>query len=249
MKTEEPDDFTREYQRTSAAEAGAPAQATRDAILAEARSAALRRQPAANDSRFVLRAVAGVAVLGVAVLIWRQQDPQMPVDARPPEYTVAQKAEGAAGEAPSAPSPPLLSPAADSAERERRAETQASEEEQMRAPLRTVAPAMQSRASEQSRDADVESAVSAAAADGSALLQETFTPAQQETIDPPASGWLIRDRKGTVLRSGVAASPDELAEVATSAQRDFAQGVGAWTVLPATTAAGRIVDLHVAELR
>jgi hypothetical protein len=77
-----PDPLMREYQRASSTEAGQPSDATRAAILADARAAALRRMPAANNSRFVWRAVASVAVLGVAVLLWRQAGQPLSVTAR-----------------------------------------------------------------------------------------------------------------------------------------------------------------------
>jgi hypothetical protein len=66
------------YRRASAAGAGRPREATRAAILAEAKAAARKRAPAANDARYLLRAVAGVAVVGVAILIWRQTDAPLP---------------------------------------------------------------------------------------------------------------------------------------------------------------------------
>jgi hypothetical protein len=66
------------YRRASAADAGCPRETTRAAILAEAKAAARKRAPAANDSRYLLRAVAGVAVIGVAILIWRQTNAPLP---------------------------------------------------------------------------------------------------------------------------------------------------------------------------
>ena len=78
MSAEDNDPLLRDYRRASADEAGRPGEATRLAILAEARAAARRRQPAANDSRYVLRAMAGVAAIGVALLVWRQMDHRLP---------------------------------------------------------------------------------------------------------------------------------------------------------------------------
>ena len=66
-----PDDaLTRDYRRGSAAEAGRPAAATRAAILAEARALAERR--ARKDPRIPWALAASVAVIGIAVLLWRQ---------------------------------------------------------------------------------------------------------------------------------------------------------------------------------
>jgi hypothetical protein len=84
------DELTRAYRSASDAQAESPAASTRAAILAEARAAALKRTPAANDSRYVWRAAAGIAVLGVAVILWRQTDHRLAPDlAAAPETTAA----------------------------------------------------------------------------------------------------------------------------------------------------------------
>jgi hypothetical protein len=102
------DELTRDYRRASEADAGSPSAATRAAILAEARAAALRRTPAANDSRYLWRAAAGVAVLGVAVILWRQANPDLTRD-----LSVATREKAVAETAP--PATPTL-PAADVAQ-------------------------------------------------------------------------------------------------------------------------------------
>jgi hypothetical protein len=81
---EQPEDtLTAAYRRASEADAGRPAAATRQAILAQAAAMAAvrRRAPAANDARYWPRMVAGIAVLGVGVLLWKQTDHRMPGDA------------------------------------------------------------------------------------------------------------------------------------------------------------------------
>jgi hypothetical protein len=70
-----------EYRRASAEDAGRPPAAVRKAILDEAAAAARRRTPAANESRYLWRGLAGVAVLGFAILMWRQVDHRLPGDA------------------------------------------------------------------------------------------------------------------------------------------------------------------------
>ena len=75
------DALTDAYRKASADDAGRPSAAVRNAILAEATAATRRRTPAANDSRYLWRGVAGVAVLGFALLLWQQVDHQMPGDA------------------------------------------------------------------------------------------------------------------------------------------------------------------------
>src|SRR5690606_19178947 len=77
------------YRQASDAEAGRPAAYTREAILAEAQAAARRRTPAANEPRYFWRAVAGLAVMGGAVMSWRQTDEPMPGDA--PQVTAVEE--------------------------------------------------------------------------------------------------------------------------------------------------------------
>lgn len=93
------DELTRAYRSASDAQAGSPAASTRAAILAEARAAARKRTPAANDSRYVWRAAAGIAVLGVAVILWRQTDHRLA-----PELAGAPETP-AAVQSPEAPQP------------------------------------------------------------------------------------------------------------------------------------------------
>jgi hypothetical protein len=91
MNTPQDDDLTQAYRDASAKDAGRPAAATRQAILDSAAAAARTRIPAANDSRYLWRGVAGVAVLGVGLLLWRQVDHRMPGD--PATLAVQQLAE------------------------------------------------------------------------------------------------------------------------------------------------------------
>ena len=129
--SQEQDALDAAYRRANAAQTERPSMATRQAILAHAAKVAHQRTPAANDSRFVWRAVAGVAVLGVAVLLWRQVDhrlpgqtPQQVVDVReradaaptiaptqelPLEAAAAPAAAAAAAPSP-APPPPAAAP-------------------------------------------------------------------------------------------------------------------------------------------
>lgn len=71
-----PDPLLEEYRRASRESAGAPSAATRAAILAEARAAALRHMPSANDAHWKLRAVAALAVVGLGAALWMQFGPQ-----------------------------------------------------------------------------------------------------------------------------------------------------------------------------
>lgn len=81
------------YKRASASDAGRPDAKTRAAILAEAAAAARRRTPAANESRYLMRAVAGLAVIGVGLLVWRQADHRLPGEGQSIEVPVAQQAQ------------------------------------------------------------------------------------------------------------------------------------------------------------
>jgi hypothetical protein len=70
-----------DYRRASEQDAGRPASATRVAILAEAAAGAAARRratSAANEPRYWMRAVAGVAVVGFGILLWRQTDHRLP---------------------------------------------------------------------------------------------------------------------------------------------------------------------------
>lgn len=69
------------YRRASASDADRPSGTTRTAILAEAAAAARRNSPAANQPRYWMRAVAGIAVVGIGVVLWRQTDYRTAPDA------------------------------------------------------------------------------------------------------------------------------------------------------------------------
>lgn len=101
------------YRQASRGEAGRPGAGTRAAILAEAAAAARRRTPAANESRYLLRAVAGIAVLGVALLLWRQTDHRLPGEAPSLDVPVTQQAmrqEADSAFVPDEPTPPPQAP-------------------------------------------------------------------------------------------------------------------------------------------
>lgn len=91
MNTPQDDDLTQAYRDASAKDSGRPAAATRKAILDNAAAAVRMRTPAANESRYLWRGVAGVAVLGMGLLLWRQVDHRMPGD--PATLAVQQLAE------------------------------------------------------------------------------------------------------------------------------------------------------------
>lgn len=110
------------WRRASAGDAGRPSARTRAAILAEAAAQVRRRQPAANEPRYWMRVVAGVAVVGIGVVLWRQTAVQLPGE--PPVVAVPMTQESAAtadavapaaqefSQPPRAPSPGAPPPAA-----------------------------------------------------------------------------------------------------------------------------------------
>jgi hypothetical protein len=66
-----------QYRIVSAEDAGPAPAAVRKAVLAEAAAAARRRQPAANDGKYLWRAVASIGVMAIALLIWRESEPEL----------------------------------------------------------------------------------------------------------------------------------------------------------------------------
>jgi hypothetical protein len=90
------EELLKAYEEASAKLADRLSDATRNAILAEASAAARRRTPAANDARYVWRAVAGVAVFGIALLLWRQSNVPTEIAAPATEVVAASRAKATA---------------------------------------------------------------------------------------------------------------------------------------------------------
>ncbi|MET0280205.1 MAG: hypothetical protein ABW278_03645 [Steroidobacteraceae bacterium] len=109
---DEHDEVLEAYRKASAEKAGRPTAGMRRAILEEAAAAANRRRPAANDSRFMWRGIAGVAVLSVGIVLWRQVEHRTPgatpvvVAQQMREESKAEAAAPVASAAPAAPAPP-----------------------------------------------------------------------------------------------------------------------------------------------
>jgi hypothetical protein len=218
------------YRRASASEAGRPDAKTRAAILAEAAAAARRRAPAANESRYLMRALAGLAVIGVGLLVWRQTDHRLPGEAQPIDVPVAQQPEPAAesayvpdpGDAPAPdaaaelrasppPAPPPSAPtvserasAQDSVERSELEEVQVTG-----ARVQSRRPTVGPRSTEPAA-AGASAAQEIAGAEPSAedLLREHF-PGQYQS-DTPRRLWLVRNAGGEVTRTGELAAGQQL---------------------------------------
>jgi hypothetical protein len=247
---EQPDDLTREYRSVSAADAGRPAAATRAAILAEARAAALRRRPAANDSGIWWRAAASVAVVGVGLLIWRQVDravaplapyagnavtakaePEAEADASVESRADATAPAQARAQPPAAPAP---SAAGGAANAEKRAE---------RAPATQAfdAPASPARPALSLREASISSPTN--------LLQDRF-PSEFTSALPPRAVWVLQDEAGGVLRSGKLDDNEAFDAATQRLQAEFpGRRIGPWSVTPVTNARGVAVQLGVAVIR
>ncbi|HXC59508.1 MAG TPA: hypothetical protein VN645_09330 [Steroidobacteraceae bacterium] len=214
---EKPDQLAEAYRRASADEAGRPGDAVRRAILDEAKAAARRRQPVANDSRYMMRAVAGIAVIGVAVVLWRQMDHRLPG-----EVPSTQAAPEARLEIPRPEAQPAISPPAAKAES---APTAPAPSERASAAPAAPAPERQQASSistakdvaqESRADAAADNAAAGAARGqlrraesmvapqindpGTEVLIQYFP--QQYNSDTPHSLWLVRDAAGRVLQSG-----------------------------------------------
>jgi hypothetical protein len=252
---EGPDALTREYRRVGDEHAGRPGDAVRAAILAEARAAAQRRMPAANDGRFVWRAVAGIGVLGVAVLVWRQVDrPLAPLaeqrreDAVQPRYVpepppAAPQAKVEA-QVPAAPAPaPLRERATTSAASAGAAADSSAAAGAQRA---AEAPAQEmARAASRSLIAPP-----GFAATGDAELLRRHFPAAAASATPPPALWLLQDAAGNVLSSGELAPGEELAAVTARLQSAFpGRSIEPWRVASVSNSRGVVVQLGIARVQ
>jgi hypothetical protein len=268
------DALTDAYRQASAEDAGRPSAATRNAILAEAAAAARRRTPAANDSRYLWRGVAGVAVLGFALLLWKQVDHQLPGDApvvavAPAEVEgnrmeeAAPVVESVAAVLPGSPPPPeQLAAAADSAAdvavaipaREQLAAQQPAPAPALVAAAAAPAvagPPAESRAqsperNELARSANKVSALADAETDANALLRLHFP--QQYQSNTPHRLWLVQDGTGALLRSGELAPDQNLAGLRLEIERELGgQLLRPWRIRNLRNAQGQSIELAIAQ--
>jgi hypothetical protein len=236
----QPDALADAYRKASAEEAGRPGAAIRTAILAEAAAAAHRRTPAANDSRYLWRGVAGVAVLGFALLMWQQMDHRMPGEAPvvavvPGDigtvkldlpYPVAERM----AEAPPQSLPAQPSPAADAAT-------------DVAAPLAAEAPVR----NESARAASKVSALVDLETDADALLRQHFPQQYQSSTSHRL--WLVQDGNGAVLRSGELAPDQDLAGLRVSIERELGgRLLRPWRIRSLRNAQGQSVEFAIAQV-
>ncbi|MEO6081259.1 MAG: hypothetical protein ABIQ86_16035 [Steroidobacteraceae bacterium] len=255
---EERDALTEAYRKASAKDAGGPGTATRNAILAEAAAEVRRRTPAANDSRYLWRGVAAVAVVGFGLLLWRQVDQQKPGESYvvakifvEPEHEVkfdlpvpvdpagrvSVAANSATDSAAGAGSQILDDqPAASRASAPAKAEAAAE---------LSAAPALRERNDSGRAEAKM-SATQDAEADADALLRLHFPAVYQS--DTPHTVWLVQDATGAVLRSGELPAGRNLADV----RSDLERGPGGrllrpWRIHSLRNARGQPVELAVSQ--
>ncbi|MEO7775557.1 MAG: hypothetical protein ABIT36_00175 [Steroidobacteraceae bacterium] len=247
------DELDDAYRRASAGDAGRPGAATRSAILAEARAAALRRSPAANDSRMWWRAAAGVSVLGVALLLWRQVDhPLAPLD---------QTAAVAQAPAPAASAPAIVEEPASEAPRDANAISRAPEpfpanasmERQVAADAAQYAKKPASAAPAPPPASEAESRLAARSELGRSfaapsLFERQFPDAWSSTT-PPRALWILEDAAGNVLGSGIAEGSDWQV-VRTNLMKEFAdRNIGPWDIITVRNAQAVEVRIGVARLQ
>lgn len=259
------------YRRASASDAGRPDAKTRAAILAEAAAAARRRTPGANESRYLMRAVAGLAVIGVGLLVWRQVDHRLPGEGQSIEVPVAQQAELAAESAyvPDPDESPV--PVAPQDERSRQAAADAvpPPTAQKSEPASPPAPAASERASAQ--DSADRSDLEEVQVTGARILQPRRTapaalsitrdePSTEELLrahfpdqyqsTTPRRVWLVRDAGGDVARTGELAPGQQLdGQLATISQSLGASGLTVESVQSLRNARGQLIEITLLRAR
>jgi hypothetical protein len=259
--SQEQDALDSAYQRANADAAERPSSATRQVILEQAAKSARQHTPAANDSRFVWRAVAGVAVLGVAVLVWRQVDQRMPgqapqvlavpamTDAAPTiaaTQEVPFQAASAATREARTPSPSPPPPASPPPEQVLRAELASVEVEAPIAANESLAIAAAAPAPpaalDRSRAAD-----SAREPEASDLLREHFPAASQSR--ERRTVWLVRDAQGTIVASGELGAAQQLDDITNQLAPTYGASLGNWRTQTVTNDRNQSIVVAIAELR
>jgi hypothetical protein len=263
------DELTHEYRRASEADAGTPSNATRAAILAQAQAAALQRLQPANDSRYVWRAVAGVAVVGIAVLIWRQADhglpPTTPVRSAITSSANTESEEatevGAADKAALREAPQesvaarararASAPAASSAENRRDAQSVRAERSNAKAtaPALAAAPAAAPTVAAQSNTGATATAGAAMADSTAATPLQRYFPEQDRSANPPAMLWLVLDVAGNVVRSGSRDTPADWSDINAEVIRMLdGRSPGPWRIAEVRNSQHQSIMLGIAQL-
>lgn len=286
------------YRRASEAEAGRPAAEVRARILAQAQvqaetrrradaqapvpaqadgQAEARRQlPVANQPRYWMRAVAGVAVLGVALLVLRQVDYQLPGTApQTLEVTAMQESAGSAPApqltpVPAPAPPPAQEPASVPASPMIAESAGTAPVEDSAAPSAKAAPPPPAAAAPQGAEAPG-AAVSAARAerfeaevssnrmamDAQAPVRDTRTPAQLVQQHFPGQYasprghrlWLLREADGAVYRVGELAAGESLADLTRELEASLGgRSIQPWREESLRNASGQPITLAISQV-
>jgi hypothetical protein len=267
-----------DYRRASEQDAGRPASATRVAILAEAAAGAAARRrstPAANEPRYWMRAVAGVAVVGVGILLWRQTDHRLPGEStvmvvenqQLQEAAAPTAVADAAAPAPAAEESALQAPPTGASRQAANAGAAAADADapatadlarEQRAAQPALAPpavateSQQKAAAPQAADELEEVAVTAQFAAGAtsgadSLLRQHF-PLQYQS-DSPHRLWLVRNAAGVVLQKGELAVGESRNDIAARlAGNPPDRRPGTWRTSTVTNARGQPIELSVGEI-
>jgi hypothetical protein len=216
------DEITREYRAASAVDAGAPSAATRAAILANARAVATARRSPANEPRFDRRALtamaAGVAVIGVAVVLWHETG-------RQPGTPAAQQARNEVRDAAKA-----VERAAEPPE-----------------PVADVRAEAAGRSVDSQNEVVASRSVAEAVTGDLALLRREF-PAEFAAATPPEGVWLLQDTDGRTLRRGTLGDGENFGDVALRLRRELPERrIGDFQVREISTGRGATTRLAVAR--
>jgi hypothetical protein len=270
-----------DYRRASEQDAGRPVSATRVAILAEAAAGAAARRratSAANEPRYWMRAVAGVAGVGVGILLWRQTDHRLPGESTVMVVENQQLQEAAAptavadAAAPVAPAPAaeesaLQAPPTGASRQAANAGAAAAEADapatadlarEQRAAQPALAPpavateSQQKAAAPQAADELEEVAVTAqfaaGATSGADSLLRQHFPSQYQS-DSPHRLWLVRNAAGVVLQMGELAAGESRDDIAARlAGNPPDRRPGTWRTSTVTNARGQPIELSVGEI-
>jgi hypothetical protein len=235
MSQEEDDTLDALWRSATAADAERPAAQTRTAILADAAAAARRRAPAANAPRYWMRVAAGVAVVGVGLMLWRQTEAPLPGEmpvAAPMMQERLPEADAVAAPTP-APTQAFDNAASENAPR-------------AQAPLPAPPPELRSRAEESERQEMKLAQQSAPAGTGAELLRQYF-PGQNASTQPHRL-WVVLDAAGNMQLSGEMTAEAQLDDLAPRIRSETGREPGSWRVETVTNAQGQLVELAVMRL-
>jgi hypothetical protein len=272
---EDEDELQRAYREASGDAAGAPPPRLRKTILAEAAAAAGRRQPA-NDARYWLSAAAGIAVLGLGLVLWRQVPHQLPGDVPVmAEVSVDSTVKSAPAAEPVPAAPPsvaaepfqelagqrrsadVVEPAA-KAERAGQRVAAATDQVIPNPPLPasafeeiavTAARATQAQRSAPPAAAPLQDAAGIAGNTSSPQLLRQYFP-QAYAGDAPRTLWLVQDAAGNTLSSGELPAGQDFAAINPNIEAQFSgQRLGPWVIEEVRGARGQPIKLGIARLQ